>query len=78
MSENSISEHLKVVAGNPSAEELAAVIAILEAAQQEQKASAKSTKKPVASSWHRNSQQMRGNLQPGRGQWQAAFRAGLD
>lgn len=73
-----IGEVIKVVSGNPSAEELAAVIAILEAAHAEQvQAGKKQIKKPT-SSWGRNTSIFRGNLQPGFGQWRAQFRPGMD
>lgn len=72
MDKNSLAESLKVVAGNPSEEELAAVIAILQADFSQQQA--KKAKPEPASSWHRNPQQLRGDLRPGPGQWQNSLR----
>ena len=72
-------EHLKVVAGNPSAEELAVVVAVLQAAAASA-ASAESNAKPIApvSSWHQNTNNLRGAINPGHGQWQASYRRGLN
>jgi len=78
MNPESLDQTVKVVAGNPSPEELAAVIAILEAAHTEQVSSTKRVVKKPSSSWNRNSSQLRGNLLPGFGQWRAQFRPGLD
>jgi acyl-CoA reductase-like NAD-dependent aldehyde dehydrogenase len=78
MNPESLEQTIRVVAGNPSPEELAAVIAILEAAHAEQVSSAKRAVKKPSSSWNRNSAQLRGNLLPGFGQWRAQFRPGLD
>jgi len=69
---------IKVVGGNPTAEELAAVIAILEAAHAEQVTNAKRQVRKPASSWNRNSGNLRGTLLPGFGQWRAQYRPGLD
>ena len=78
MPEESISEGIQVVSGNPTAAELAAVIAILQASHQEQVASAKTQVRRPASSWNRNTGQFRNDLRPGVGQWRAQFRPGLD
>jgi len=75
--ELNLAESIKVVSGNPTPQELAAVIAILEATQAEQAAEKKLAKKP-ASSWKRNSGNLRGNLLPGFGQWRAQYRPGMD
>lgn len=77
MSEKSLAEQIKVVAGNPSEEELAAVIAILQASFTAEQAKAKK-QKPGGSRWHRNSSQLRGELRPGPNQWRNAFRSGLN
>ena len=69
---------IKVVSGNPTPEELAAVIAILEAAHAEQVTSAKRQVRKPASSWNRNATNLRGALLPGYGQWRAQYRPGLD
>lgn len=73
-----LKQTLKVVGGNPKAEELAAVLAILEAAYAEQSVEAKSRAKKPASSWNRNAGILRGNLAPGAGQWLASYRPGLE
>ncbi|MFN4846995.1 MAG: acyl-CoA carboxylase subunit epsilon [Rhodoluna sp.] len=77
MNEKSLAEQIKVVAGSPSEEELAAVIAILQASFEQDLAKAKKAK-PQGSSWHRNPKQLRGELHPGPGQWQNAFKSGLN
>lgn len=72
-------EHLKVVAGNPTPEELAVVVAVLQAAAAASAAAAsKRAVKSSASKWHRNSAMLRGSITPGHGQWQASFRRGLN
>jgi hypothetical protein len=75
--EINLAEAIQVVSGNPTAEELAAVIAILEATQSEQSSQKKAAKK-AASSWNRNAGNLRGDLLPGFGQWRAQFRPGMD
>lgn len=69
---------IKVIAGNPSPEELAAVVAILEAAHAEQVSEGKKHAKRPASSWNRNTSMLRNDLSPGFGQWRAQYRPGLD
>ena len=76
--EESIQEGIKVVAGNPTDAELAAVIAILQASHQEQVSTTKREIKVAASSWNRNTNRFRSDLRPGLGQWRAQFRPGLD
>ena len=77
MNELSLAEQLKIVAGNPSEEELGAVIAILQADFEQQ--SQKAKKQQVAkSSWHRNPGQLRRELHPGPNAWQNALRSGLN
>jgi len=73
-------EHLRVVAGNPTAEELAVVVSVLQAAAtvaaaEQAKAGRGAT--PV-SSWHQNINTLRGSVSPGHGQWQASYRRGLN
>jgi hypothetical protein len=75
--EENIAENIKVVAGNPTPAELAAVIAILEATHSEVAAAKKLIKKP-ASSWTRNVGNLRSDLSPGSAQWQAQYRPGMD
>ncbi len=76
--EESIETGIKVVAGNPTAAELAAVIAILQATHQEQVSTNKRQVKQSASSWNRNTTRFRNDLRPGVGQWRAQYRPGLD
>jgi hypothetical protein len=73
-----ISETIKVLAGSPTPEELAAVVAILEAAHAEQVTEGKKKIKKPASSWSRNTSMFRHDLTPGSGQWRAQYRPGLD
>ena len=73
-----IGEAIKVISGNPSPQELAAVIAILEAAHAEQLAEGKREIKKPASSWGRNTAKLRTNLKPGFGKWRAQYRPGMD
>jgi len=73
-----IGESIKVIAGNPSTEELAAVVAILEAAHAEQVIEGKKFSKRPTSSWNRNTSVFRNDLSPGFGQWRAQYRPGLD
>ena len=75
--EESIAETVKVTAGSPSAAELAAVIAILEAKLAEGSLSTKLVKK-TTSSWNMNGGNLRSDLSPGPGQWQAQYRPGMD
>lgn len=77
-SESSLRESLKVVAGNPSPEELAAAIAVLEAVKAEDEANALGYERPLKSTWSRNSGMFRAELAPGPGQWRAASRRGLN
>jgi len=78
MNSEPIGEAIKVIAGNPSPEELAAVVAILEAAHTEQVIEGKKKAKKPASSWNRNTSIFRNDLMPGYGQWRAQYRPGLD
>jgi hypothetical protein len=73
---NDFQDSLRVVGGNPTAEELAAVIAIIEAAAAEESSTA--TKPAPRSTWNRNNVQLRGGINPGFGQWNASFRDGLN
>ncbi|NBR64719.1 MAG: acyl-CoA carboxylase subunit epsilon [Micrococcales bacterium] len=74
----SISEGLRVVSGNPTEAELAAVIAILQASHEEGLIAAKQNFKKSTSSWTGNTSNLRSNLRPGVGQWRAQYRPGLD
>lgn len=78
MTENNFQEELKVVRGNPTAEELAAVIAIVEAAAAEESASSTGAIRQPKSTWNRNGVKLRGGITPGFGQWTASYRDGLN
>ena len=71
-------ESLQVVAGSPTQEELATVIAVLEAAHAEEEATAPGYERPLKSSWSRNVAQLRHPIVPGAGQWRGAYRSGLN
>jgi len=63
-------DSISVVSGNPTNQELAAVIAVLvEARKQEVK-----IKRPAVSSWSKNSALLRDKLIVGSGQWGSSFR----
>jgi hypothetical protein len=68
----------KLVRGNPSPEELAAVLAVLEAAVPEEQALASIGIRKTRSSWSRNSGILRSEIAPGAGQWRAKIRDGLN
>ncbi|BDS50832.1 acyl-CoA carboxylase subunit epsilon [Rhodoluna lacicola] len=72
------SESIQVVSGAPSPEELATVIAVLEAAHAEEEATATGYERPLKSSWSRNVAQLRHPIVPGPGQWRGAYRSGLN
>jgi hypothetical protein len=78
MNPEPIGDVLKVISGNPSPEELAAVVAILEAAHAQQVSEGKKQVKRPASSWNRNTSIFRNDLTPGFGQWRAQYRPGLE
>ncbi len=72
------SESIQVVSGAPSPEELATVIAVLEAAHAEEEVTATGYERPLKSSWSRNVAQLRHQIVPGPGQWRGAYRSGLN
>jgi hypothetical protein len=67
------SESIEVVSGAPTAEELAIVIAMLEAAHSEEVATSSALESPLKSTWSRNSNQLRGPITPGPGQWRGSY-----
>ena len=67
----------RLVRGNPSAEELAAALAVLEAQLVEEQAQGFAGDRKLKSNWSRNVTQLRGEILPGAGQWGAAYRRGL-
>jgi hypothetical protein len=78
MNPEPIGDVLKVISGNPSPEELAVVVAILEAAHAQQVSEGKKQVKKPSSSWNRNTSIFRNDLTPGFGQWRAQYRPGLE
>lgn len=77
MSESeSLVPHLKVVAGNPTPEELAVVVALLEAARNASAAAPASVSEPK-STWSRNHGHLRGAVAVGHNQWQNSYLRGL-
>ena len=76
MSEQSPTPHLSVVSGNPTAEELAVVVAVIQAALAQRASATEAASKRVAT-WHRNPGVLRGSVVPGHGQWVASARRGL-
>ena len=73
-----IQEALQVVSGSPTPEELATLIAVLEAAHAEEEATATGFERPLKSSWSRNVAQLRQPIVPVAGQWPGAYRSGLN
>jgi len=72
----SLGSGFEVVRGNPTPSELAVVVAVLQAALQKASAQELQAIEP-RSNWSRNTTQLRSQVAPGQGQWQAAFRRGL-
>ena len=72
-----LQDALQVVSGAPTAEELATVIAVLEAVHAEEAATATGYERPLKSSWSRNVAQLRHPITPGPGQWRGVYRSGL-
>ncbi|MEY2955043.1 MAG: hypothetical protein RL530_644 [Actinomycetota bacterium] len=78
MAENSNpTPHLQVVSGNPTPEELAVVVAVLQAAAASAVAAASAAESRRVASWHRNGTILRAPINPGHGQWTASVRRGL-
>jgi hypothetical protein len=67
----------RVVAGNPTPEELAAALAVLEIALEQEQEAGSAGVRQLRSTWAKNGSMLRGEILPGRGQWQAAVRSGL-
>lgn len=69
----------KVVSGNPTPEELAVVVAVLQAAVAAgHQAKAGGHLRKTTSTWNRNEGMLRAHLTPGPGQWRASVRSGLN
>jgi hypothetical protein len=75
----SSSADFSVVRGNPTDEELAAAIAVVQAAlaAAEIEAAKAETANANVSAWHLNASMLRGQVTPGAGQWRASLRRGL-
>ncbi len=76
--EDELQAAMRVVRGAPSAEELAVVIALLQAAHTEELALGHRVVAQPKSTWVRNDRVLRSSLSPGFGQWTASYRPGLD
>lgn len=76
--EHELQQALRVVRGAPTPEELATVIAVLEAAHAEEAAASHGFERQLKSSWSRNQAQLRHGIAPGPGQWRGAYRSGLN
>jgi len=66
-----------VVSGNPTSEELAVVVAVLQAAAASAAAARVAEGSKRVAHWHRNAGVLRGAILPGHGQWVASTRRGL-
>lgn len=71
-------DQVKVVRGNPTPAELAAAIAVVEAAAVEAASQAGVKRAAPKSTWNRSSVNLRGGITPGFGQWKTTFRDGLN
>lgn len=71
-------ELLKVEAGNPSPEELAAVIAVIETMAAEAEQEAHGFERKLKSTWAKNAGNLRSQITPGAGQWRGIYRSGLN
>jgi hypothetical protein len=71
--EKEFAESVQVVSGSPTAQELVAVIAVLQEASKQQI----SATVPQRSTWAKNEQTLRTGLVVGNGQWGSAYKQGL-
>ena len=78
MNESEFNEQVQLVRGNPTAAELATVIAVIEVASAEEARVAARVRAKPKSTWNRSSVNLRGGITPGFGQWKATFRDGLN
>ena len=69
---------LRVVRGAPTPEELAAAIAVIEAARAEEIDLGQGFERRLTSTWSSNQAQLRSPITPGPGAWRAAYRSGLN
>ena len=72
-SEEEFAKAIKMVSGDPTDEELAAVIAVVQEAIKQQGAAISQPR----SRWAMNSSLLRTDLIVGHGQWQSSYRSGL-
>lgn len=68
MSSTNERPHLRVVAGSPTSEELATVVAVLSA-----RGAARAAEPPKFSLWARKSRMTRPSLRPGFGAWRGSY-----
>lgn len=66
-------EAVQIVAGNPTEQELVALIAVLQEASKQQRVS----QQTQLSTWAKNEQLLRTRLVAGTGQWISAYRQGI-
>ena len=71
--EQEFAESVEVVSGSPTAEELVAVVAVLQEASKQQA----TARLPQRSTWAKNEQLLRTGLVVGNGQWGSSFKQGL-
>jgi hypothetical protein len=71
--ESEFAESVEVVSGNPTKEELVAVIAVLQEASKQQQ----SAPSPQRSTWAKNDSILRTGIVVGNGQWGSMYRQGL-
>ena len=76
--EDELQAAMQVVRGLPTPEELAVVIALLQAAHVEEASLGHRVVAQPKSTWTRNDRVLRSTLTPGFGQWTASYRPGLD
>jgi hypothetical protein len=62
-------DDVRVVAGNPTAEEIAAATAVLAALVAERANSEAEPLEPIQSAWQRSQRGIRGPIDPGPGRW---------
>ena len=71
--DSEFAEAIEVVSGNPTPEELAAVVAVLLEASKQQA----TAKLPQRSTWARNEASLRAGIVVGNGQWGSQYKQGL-
>ena len=71
--DSEIADSIEVVSGNPTPEELAAVVAVLLEASKQQATS----KLPQRATWARNEASLRAGIVVGNGQWGSKYKQGL-